>query len=397
MFDLQTWIALGIGVAIALSAMLALVGIVALVMRLVARRYPGVYEALAPTRRRLRVLLAVVGVWIAAAVVLPDGDILTIVNHGFLIATIAAAGWLLGALLNLAMERTLAHYPTDVADNGVARRVRTQVLVLRRIGHALIAILTVGSILLTFPGAQTLGASVLASAGLISVVAGIAAQSALANVFAGMQLAFSDAIRVDDVVIADGEWGRIEEITLTYVVVNIWDQRRLVLPSTYFTSTPFQNWTRSGSELLGAVEFDLDWRVNATGLRAELDRVLARTELWDGRVSNVQVTDATGGLVRVRVLVSSTDAPNLWDLRCFVREELVMWIQTQLTASIPRTRVLMVEDETPDARPSVAEDRHRTESGLFTGSPEADRRGQEFTGGITLPHTNDADGSIPRD
>ena len=382
MFDLQTWITLGVAVLIALVVVLIFVGIAALVMRLVARRHPGVYEALAPTRRRFRVLLAIIGVWIAVTIVLPNGSILDTVSHGFLIVAIAAAGWLLGALLNLAMERTLVRYPTDVADNRVARRVRTQVLVLRRLGHAVIAIVTISAILLTFPGAQTLGASLLASAGLVSVVAGIAAQSALANVFAGMQLAFSDAIRVDDVVIADGEWGRIEEITLTYVVVSIWDERRLVLPSTYFTTTPFQNWTRSGSELLGAVEFDLDWNVSPADLRVELDRVLAKSELWDRRTSNVQVTDATGGYVRVRVLVSAGNSGNLWDLRCLVREQLVEWLQAKSAAALPRPRVLMVDDG------RLARSR-RADDGLFSGSPEADQRGQQFTGAITIPPKGD--------
>ncbi|MEQ1735744.1 MAG: mechanosensitive ion channel domain-containing protein, partial [Rhodoglobus sp.] len=238
----------------------------------------------------------------------------------------------------------------------------------------IIAILTIGAILLTFPGAQALGASVLASAGLVSVVAGIAAQSALANVFAGMQLAFSDAIRVDDVVVVADEWGRIEEITLTYVVVTTWDQRRLVLPSTYFTTTPFENWTKSGSALFGGVELDLDWRVNTAGLRAELAKILDATELWDRRASNVQVTDATGGLVRVRVMVSAANAGALWDLRCLVREKVVAWSQTKAASALPRTRVLMLDDDRATKTRATA----TTGDGMFSGSPEATERGQQF-------------------
>lgn len=380
----QTWIDLGIAVAIALAAVLILAGIVALVMKLVARRYPGIYEALAPTRRRSRVLLVVIGVWAAALYGLPDGSLQDAVSHVFLVLTIAAVAWLLGALLNLAMERTLTYYPIDVADNRVARRVRTQVLMLRRLGHVLIAIIAAGGIFLTFPAVQALGASLLASAGLVSVIAGIAAQSTLANVFAGMQLAFSDAIRVDDVVIAEGEWGRIEEITLTYVVLSIWDQRRLVLPSTYFTTTPFQNWTRSGSELLGAVEFDLDWHVSPSDLRDELDRVVAGTELWDKRTANVQVTDATGGFVRVRVLVSAANSGDLWDLRCLVRERLVEWLQAKSGDALPKTRVLMVES----GAPAKSRRRAAATDGLFSGSPEAEQRGQQFTGAIDVQPTD---------
>jgi small-conductance mechanosensitive channel len=280
----------------------------------------------------------------------------------------------------------LRRYPVDVADNRVARRVRTQVLVIRRLLTVVIAIVALGSILLTFPGAQAVGTSLLASAGLASVVAGLAAQSTLANVFAGMQLAFSDAIRVDDVVIADGEWGRIEEITLTYVVVSIWDQRRLVLPSTYFTTTPFQNWTRKGSELLGSVELDLDWRVRPSELRKQLTAVLDASELWDKRTANVQVTDTTNGYVRVRLLMSAANAGDLWDLRCHVREEIVEWLQTKSFTSVPRTRVLMIDKDSPQRSAPKESDKDR---GLFSGTPDAEARGKEFTGAIPVQGRED--------
>jgi small-conductance mechanosensitive channel len=302
----------------------------------------------------------------------------------FKVAVIAAGGWLLVSVMNLLLGRALVRYPLDVPDNRVARRVRTQVQVLRRVLTAVIVIVTIGAILLTLPGAEALGASVLASAGLVSVVAGIAAQSALANVFAGMQLAFSDAIRVDDVVIADGEWGRIEEITLTYIVVSIWDQRRLVLPSTYFTTTPFQNWTRNATELLGEVNFDLDWRVSIDQMRTQLKKIVAETELWDGRTANIQVVDTTGGYVRVRVLVSAADSGAQWDLRTHVREEMVDWLQAKNPAALPRQRVLMVENEARTRSKGSTEAQDR---GLFSGSAEADARRQEFTGAITV-HEN---------
>lgn len=383
MFEWQTVWHLGVAVLIAWAIVLVLVAIASLAARIVARSRPGVHAALAPTRRRLRVLLGIAATWIAVAVTAPDERWLPVVSHVFLIVTMAAGGWLLSALLNLAIDRTLVRYPIDVPDNRVARRIRTQVLIIRRLGHVAIAIVGLGAILMTFPGAQAAGASILASAGLVSVVAGLAAQSTLANVFAGVQLAFSDAIRVDDVVIAEGEWGRIEEITLTYVVVSIWDQRRLVLPSTYFTTTPFQNWTRRGSELLGAVELDLDWTVTPSALRTELDRVLAETELWDGRTANLQVTDAVGGLVRVRVLVSAHDAGQLWDLRCLVREELVEWLAQH--GALPKQRVLLVEPEQQQRRRSP----RGSSDGLFSGSPEADERGQQFTGAVPVQPAGD--------
>src|SRR3712207_3167437 len=166
---------------------------------------------------------------------------------------------------------------------------------------------------MTFPGARAAGTSLFASAGVLSVVAGLAAQSSLANVFAGLQLAFTDAMRGDDVVVVGGERGRIEEITMTYIVVHLWDDRRLILPSTYFTTTPFQNWTRRQADLLGTVEMDLDWSVPVDEMRQELTRLLEASDLWDGRVGVLQVTEATGGYVRVRALASARDAPTLFD------------------------------------------------------------------------------------
>jgi len=232
----------------------------------------------------------------------------------------------------------LTRYRVDVADNRRARRLRTQVILARRIGVALIAVVALGSMMLTFPAIQALGAGLLASAGVISIVAGLAAQTSLVNVFAGIQLAFTDAIRVDDVVVVQKEWGRIEEITLTYVVVHIWDDRRLVLPTSYFTTKPFQNWTRTGSAVLGTAEIDVDWSAPVEPMRAELRAVCEGTDLWDGRVCVLQVTEAVGGMIRLRALVSAHDAGSLWDLRCLVRERLVAWVFEHRRDSLPRMR-----------------------------------------------------------
>jgi hypothetical protein len=235
-----------------------------------------------------------------------------------------------------------------------------------------------------FPEARAAGASLLASAGVISIIAGVAAQSTLGNVIAGVQLAYSGAIRVDDVVIAHGEWGRIEEITLTYVVVHVWDDRRMVLPSSYFTTTPFENWTRTSSQLMQSVDFDLDWRVDPQGMRDEMHRILARTTLWDGRVAVLQVTDATGGTVHIRILVTAVDAPTLFDLRCFLREEMIRWLHEHQPQALPRTRVAVTDPEEGAgrraARPGGAE---RSDRELFGGSAEARARGADFTGPVT--------------
>ncbi|THG32075.1 mechanosensitive ion channel family protein [Naasia lichenicola] len=333
-----------------------------------------------------RILALIIGSWAAVEASLPTVDAeMPIVARLFLIATIASAAWLICAVLLFLLDLALARYRVDGPDNRVARRIRTQVLILRRLAIVATVVLAAGAILLTFPGAQAAGASVLASAGVVSIVAGLAAQSTLANVFAGMQLAFSDAIRVDDVVIAEEQWGRIEEITLTYVVLHIWDDRRMVLPSTYFTSKPFENWTRRNSELLGSVEFDLDWRVTPAEMRDEMHRVLDRTELWDKRVAVLQVTDAVGGYVRVRILVTAVDAPTLFDLRCYLREELVAWLHDSSPQSIPRQRVQLVEAEAPARRPArTAVSGSSGDRSLFSGEDAADAaRGTQFTGPIS--------------
>ena len=266
------------------------------------------------------------------------------VLHALVILVIAALAWLIAALVLVMEDVALSRWRTDVPDNLKRRRFRTQVGILRRVTVAAIVVLTLGVVLMTFPGIRALGASVLASAGLISVIAALAAQSTLGNVFAGLQLAFSDAVRVDDVVVVEGEWGRIEELTLTYVAVQIWDDRRLLLPTSYFTTKPFQSWTRTGSAVLGTAEFDVDWSTEVEPVRAELRAVCEGSPLWDGRVCVLQVTDAVGGSLRLRALVSAADAAALWDLRCLVRERLVAWIWQHQRDSVPRVRADLTED-----------------------------------------------------
>ena len=291
-------------------------------------------------RRPMRVVLMIVAVWIAFHVTADRAEPwFDAVSHILLIATIVAVAWLIGSVAFVVEDRTLARFSGVRGDDRHARRVRTQVNLVRRVTVAVLVVCAIAAVLLTFPAMQAAGASILASAGLLSIVLGVAAQSSLANTFAGMQIAFTDAIRVDDVVVLDGEFGRIEEITLTYVVVHAWDDRRLILPCTYFTTTPFENWTRRAADLLGTVELDVDFQVPMGAMRDELDRLLDGSALWDRRTSVLQVTDAVGGQVRVRALVSAADAPTLWDLRCYVREGLVEWLQREAPDALPRTRL----------------------------------------------------------
>ncbi|MFP7759779.1 mechanosensitive ion channel family protein [Marisediminicola sp. LYQ134] len=384
------------GVVIAIIVAIVITAVIAAVLRVVGRHRSWPADLIARARKPFRITLVLSLVWIALEVTLPGGDWRPAVTLAFRIAFIAAFAWLVASIAIFFEDLGLGRYRVDVPDNRVARRLRTQVLIIRRLTVVIIVVLALGAILLSFPGVEALGASILASAGLISIVAGLAAQSSLANLFAGMQLAFSDAIRMDDVVVVEGEWGRIEEITLTYVVVHLWDDRRLVLPSTWFTTTPFQNWTRRSSELLGSVELDLDWDVPLDDMRAELDRLLADSELWDGRASVLQVTDAVGGYVRVRVLVTAVDAPTLFDLRCDVREGLVTWLRSIGSVGVPRGRVALVSDTAESdargdraAQPDAGQRRPRESVGLFTGDERAIERAGQLTGTIPIQTARD--------
>ena len=391
MFPLRSWPGLALACLLAVVVAVVVTAVVALVLRLIGRRRQWPELLIRHVRVPFRLFLLVIVLWIAVTLSLPpevsaawrDG-----LRHTFLILSIATGVWFAAALLMFVEDLGLARYRLDVPDNRYARRVRTQVLILRRLTVVAAVVVGLGAILLTFPALQAAGASLLASAGIIGIIAGVAAQSSLANLFAGIQLAFSDAIRIDDVVVVEQQWGTIEEITLTYVVVHVWDDRRLVLPSTYFTTKPFENWTRQHSELLGSVEFDLDWRVSTGGMRAELNRILATTDLWDHRTGVLQVTDAVGGWVRVRVLVTARDAPTLFDLRCLVRERLIDWMQRYSPASLPRQRVELTEEPEPTERPPRA--RSEDEGRLFSGTPEGEQRAQQFTDAI--PVIRDAEG-----
>jgi len=336
------------------------------------------------TRRPLRAGLMV----IAASVVLPrvsdPGEgWRSWVDHSLRILTIATVTWLIAKLVTVVERRMVARFgggDTGLTDADLQRRkVRTQLSVLRRLALAAVVLLGMAAALMTFPSFADIGKTLFASAGVLSVVAGLAAQTSLGSVFAGLQIAFSDAIRVGDVVVLEKEWGRIEEITLTYVVVQVWDERRLVLPCTYFTTTPFQNWTRSATEILGTVLLDVDFTVPLDAMRAELDRLLARTSLWDGRTGLLQVVDAVGGTVRVRILVSAPNAGALWDLQCFVREGMVVWLQRGHSSALPRWR-FEPASAASEPRARYETSTGTTETGLFSGSDEAQDRGKAFDG-----------------
>jgi small-conductance mechanosensitive channel len=291
-----------------------------------------------------------------------------VAGHIAALCVIGTSAWLLGALLFVLEESALPRLRTDVEDNRHVRAVRTQVMVLRRVTVAVVAILGIGVALTTFREVRLLGTSVIASAGVIAAIAAFATNALLGNVIAGLQIAFSGSLRLDDVVVVEGEWGRVEEITLTYVVVHIWDDRRLILPTSYFTTQVFENWTHTESQLLGAVLLDVDWSIDVDGLRGALRELVEETPLWDGRVAVAQVVDAVGGEVSIRALVSARDAGTLWDLRCLVREGLVKWVRD--SGAPPRTRA-EVRTDLPELKLTHHVVPSAEASGMFDGTATA--------------------------
>ncbi|AEF38298.1 MscS mechanosensitive ion channel [Mycolicibacter sinensis] len=310
----------------------------------VSRRSGLVTDFAALTRMPVRVILMVIAARIAFEATVPASvPARGWIDHLFRILMIAAMTWLFAALTLLAERRAIARFVgggLQVSDaDRLQRRVKTQITTLRRLAVAVVVVLGAAAALMTFPSFTQIGTTMFASAGILSVVAGLAAQTSLGSVFAGMQISFSDAVRVGDVVVLEGEWGRIEEITLTYVVVQIWDERRMILPTTYFTKTPFENWTRRTTELLGTVQLDVDLTAPVDAMRAELNRLLAASDLWDGRSSGLVVIDAVDGYLRVRITVSAADSGALFNLRCAVREGMVEWLQRTYPEALPRWRV----------------------------------------------------------
>ena len=252
---------------------------------------------------------------------------------------IASCGFLFINVVFVAREMILNQYATEARDNLLARRVYTQIGVISNIVIIGIILFTVSFILMTFPAVRQIGISILASAGILGIVLGLAAQKTLGNVIAGIQIAISQPIRLDDAVVVENEWGWIEEITLTYVVVRIWDLRRLVLPISYFVEKPFQNWTRTSADILGSVYLYVDYTVPVEEVRQELYNILEKSPYWDKKVKVLQVTNTTEHTIELRALMSAADSPTAWNLRCEVREKLIEFLQKKYPKSLPRTRV----------------------------------------------------------
>jgi len=267
-----------------------------------------------------------------------ETEVYDLPGHIIALLLIALVAWLLVRMTYVLEDYVTGHFDIGVRDNLKARKIHTQLKVLKRITIIAVSIIAFGTMLMTFEKVRQLGTTILASAGVVGIVVGMAAQRTIATFIAGLQIAITQPIRVDDVVIVENEWGRIEEITLTYVVVRIWDLRRLIVPITYFIEKPFQNWTRISADILGTVFIYTDYTVPVDAIREQLQKVLNESEHWDKKVCVLQVTNTTDRTMELRALMSAADASEAWTLRCEVREKLLEFIKAEYPQALPRLR-----------------------------------------------------------
>ncbi len=263
--------------------------------------------------------------------------------------------WGIIATIKIVKSEYLENFDMEGKNNLRARKIYTQFNILERVVIFIIIVVATAITLMTFEAVREIGVSIFASAGIAGIIIGFAAQKALGTLLAGLQIAISQPIRLDDVLVVEGEWGRVEEITLTYVVVRIWDERRLILPTTYFIEKPFQNWTKTTSEILGTVFLYTDYNIDFDSLRDELTRLLENNELWDKKVNNIQVTDSKENYVEIRALMGARNSSEAWSLRVYVRENLIKYIQKNYPDSFVKTRIFMQNTSSPYKIPEHAE------------------------------------------
>ncbi|WP_312269311.1 mechanosensitive ion channel domain-containing protein [Pseudescherichia sp.] len=245
-------------------------------------------------------------------------------------------------LINVAQDMLFIRYDINISNNLRARKIRTQIMYVKKVAIVVLVTLCLSLILLSFPGVRKFGTTILAGAGVAGIIIGFALQKSLVNLFAGIQIAFTQPIKIDDAVVVEKEWGWIEEINLTYVVVRLWDLRRLVLPITYFTENPFQNWTRNNAQILGSVFLYLDYSMPLEPLRQHFEKVLSETKLWDQQTQVLQVTDTTEKSMTIRMLMTAQNSPMAFDLRCHVREKMIEFIQQNYPQSLPQVRATLI-------------------------------------------------------
>ncbi|MDE2485791.1 MAG: mechanosensitive ion channel [Alphaproteobacteria bacterium] len=330
-------------VAVAVLALLIAQLFYGLVVRMVRRglhrRKDTFWRSLLMRSRgpgRLALILATLS-WSVHAAPFPPREA-SLMQHGLGILFIVLVGWVLMTAVDIASALYLRRYRTDMVDNLLARKHLTQIRILKRAITTLIGLLTAAAALMTIPSVRQLGVSLLAAGGAAGIIVGLALQPVLSNLMAGVQIALTQPIRIDDAVIVNGEFGRVEEINSTYVVVRLWDLRSMVVPLKFFLEQPFQNWTRETANLLGTVMLYLDYTAPVDRIRGKFEELVRASKLWDGKVCGMQVTDAKDRVIEVRGLLSAADSGKTFDLRCEVREKLIAWLQAEMPAALPRDR-----------------------------------------------------------
>ncbi|MGW1423258.1 mechanosensitive ion channel family protein [Bradyrhizobium manausense] len=280
----------------------------------------------------------------------------------FVVAFIALIGWISIRIVDMSAARYLQNF-RDVTENFVARKHVTQVRVFKRVTDIIIVIITVSTSLMTLDSVRQYGVSLFASAGAAGIIVGLAARPLLSNLIAGLQIAITQPIRIEDAVIIENEWGWVEDIAATYVVIRLWDWRRMVVPLSYFIEKPFQNWTRDTASLIGVIALHVDYRADVPRIRRWLGGAVKESKLWDGAVVNLQVIDADSRTIELRALVSARNAPQSWDLRCEMRERLIAFIRDEMPEALPRERAILIpsggDDDIEFTQRSAAPERMR--------------------------------------
>jgi len=325
-------------VGAAIAALLLHAAVLALVRRMLGDRRPFLRTLLGATKGPTRLGLLLIALAIALPTTPLAGDTKEVLARLLGLATICLLGWIAVITLRIAADLYLMRFRIDVEDNLLARKHVTQVRVLVRVLDAVIMLITIAFALMTFEAVRQFGITLFASAGVAGIIAGLAARPVLTNFIAGVQIAVAQPIRIDDAVIVENESGNVEEITFSYVVVRLWDLRRMVVPLSYFIEKPFQNWTRIGGELIGSVFFYVDHTAPVDAIRTKLTEIASQSKLWNGKVVSLQVSDCKETTIELRALVSANSASSVWDLRCEVREKLIDFLQREYPSALPRRR-----------------------------------------------------------
>lgn len=336
------WLPVWVLAVMIVAALLVAAAIAQHIVMMVLSHYTRGRSLVERVFRRTRGIVRFGIIIIAVSAIVPmlplPKNVFDLAQQVLLAAFIVLIGWVVMAAATIMTDRYLSRLTHQAKDNLQARTAQTQVRILRRGVHTIIVLFTIGAALMTFHSVRQFGISIFASAGVAGIVLGLAARPVLENFIAGIQIALTQPIRIDDIVVVENEWGQVEEVNSTYITIRIWDKRRLILPLNYFLQQPFQNWTHKGTSITGAVTFNLDFNAPIEKIRARVEKIVKNSKLWDGDVVDFQVIDMCADDIQVRALVSAADSSAIWDLRCEVREKILQYLSSEIPYALPRHR-----------------------------------------------------------